>query len=75
MDSRFRAAVEQARKSGDLYFAGLLSKERITTSLRQSRAWFQGWVYSGPITVWVFLSQCLSSACTCSVFVSGGKCN
>ena len=26
MDSRFRAAVEQARKSGDLYFAGLLSK-------------------------------------------------
>ena len=30
MHSRFRVAVEQARKSGDLYFAGLLSKERIT---------------------------------------------
>jgi hypothetical protein len=65
MDSRFRAAVEQARKSGDLYFAGMLSKERITTSLRESRAWFQGWVYSGPITVWVFLSQCLSSDHSC----------
>lgn len=65
MDSRFRAAVEQARKSGDLYFAGLLSKERITTSLSESGAWFQGWIYSGAVTVWVFLSQCLSADHSC----------
>lgn len=65
MDSRFRRAVEQARKSDDLYFAGLLSRERITAALRESRAWFQGWVYTGPVTVWVFLSQCLSADHSC----------
>lgn len=65
MDFRFRATVEQARKSGDLYFAGLLNKERIAAAIRQSGGWFQGWVYSGPITVWVFLSQCLSANHSC----------
>ncbi len=65
MHSRFRAAVEQARKSDDLYFAGLLSKERIAESLRESRTWFQGWIYSGSVTVWVFLSQCLSADHSC----------
>ncbi len=61
MDLRFRAAVEQARRSQDLYFAGLLSQERITETLCESRASFQGWIYTGAITVWVFLSQCLSA--------------
>lgn len=65
MDCRFRAAVEQARRTGDLHFAGLLSKERITASLRAASVWFQGWVYSGPVTVWVFLSQCLSADHSC----------
>lgn len=65
MDSRFRATVEQARKSGDLYFAGLLNKERIVEAIRHSGGWFQGWIYTGPITVWVFLSQCLSADHSC----------
>jgi putative transposase len=65
MNSRFRAAVQQARKSGDLYFAALLSKERITDSLCESRVRFLGWVYSGAVTVWVFLSQCLSADHSC----------
>jgi hypothetical protein len=59
MDSRFRAAVEQARKSGDLYFAGMLSKERITTSLRESRAWFQD---GSTRTQSLFGSFCLSAS-------------
>jgi hypothetical protein len=65
MDSRFRRAVEQARKSDDVNFAGLLSRERITAALCESRAWFQGWVYTGSVTVWVFLSQCLSADHSC----------
>ncbi len=65
MDSRFRAAVEQARRSGDLYVGGLLSAERITASLFESSAWFQGWVYSAAVTVSVFLSQCLSADHSC----------
>lgn len=59
MDSRVRAAVEQARQSGDLHFASLLSKERITTSIRESRVWFQGWVYSDQT---LFGSFCLSAS-------------
>jgi len=65
MDSRFRAVVEQARRSDDLYFAALLSKDRITQSLREAGAWFQGWVYTGAVTTWVFLSQCLSADHSC----------
>jgi hypothetical protein len=65
MDSGFRAAVHQARKSGDLYFAALLSSDRIRASLRQSGVWFQGWVYSGAVTIRVFLSQCLSADHSC----------
>ena len=65
MDFRFRATVEQARKSEDLYFAALLSKDRITRSLREAGAWFQGWIYTGAITTWLFLSQCLSADHSC----------
>ena len=65
MDLRFRAAVEQARKSHALYFSGLISENRITESLCQSGATFHGWIYSGAVTVWVFLSQCLSVDHSC----------
>lgn len=65
MDLRFRAAVEQARKSHALYFSGLISESRITESLCQSGATFHGWIYSGAVTVWVFLSQCLSVDHSC----------
>lgn len=60
MDSRFRAVVERARKSDDLYFAALLSKDQITESLREAGVWFQGWVYTVAVTTRVF-SCCVGS--------------
>jgi hypothetical protein len=70
MDLRFRAMAEQARKSDNLYFAALLCKDRITQSLREACAWFQGWVYTGAVTTWVFLSQCLSADHSCGEAVA-----
>ena len=71
MDFGFRAAVEQARKCNDLYFSALLSKEKIDAAIRGANGWFQGWVYSGSVTMWVFLSQCLSADHSCKESVAG----
>ncbi len=61
----FRATVAQARRHGDLYFAALLSQDRILKAFRIARATWQGWIYSPAVTVWVFLSQCLSQDHSC----------
>lgn len=61
----FRATVAQARRHGDLYFAALLSQDRILKAFGTARAAWQGWIYSPAVTVWVFLSQCLSSDHSC----------
>ena len=61
----FRATVAEARRQGDLYFAALLSQDRILKAFGAARAAWQGWVYSPAVTVWVFLSQCLSSDHSC----------
>jgi hypothetical protein len=61
----FRSAVAEARRHGDLYFAALLPQDRILKSFEAARAAWQGWVYTPAITVWVFLSQCLSSDHSC----------
>ncbi|MEN6367589.1 MAG: hypothetical protein ABFC88_12295 [Thermoguttaceae bacterium] len=61
----FRATVAHARRHGDLYFAALLSQDRILKAFGAARAAWQGWVYTPAITVWVFLSQCLSSDHSC----------
>lgn len=61
----FRATVAQARRHGDLYFAALLPQDRILKAFRAARAIWQGWVYTPAITVWVFLSQCLSPDHSC----------
>jgi hypothetical protein len=61
----FRATVAQARRHGDLYFAALLSQDRILEAFGAARAAWQGWVYTPAITVWVFLSQCLSPDHSC----------
>lgn len=57
----FRNRVHHARRSGDLYFASLLSKETIesvfgdaTSILNAAR------VYDTSVTLWVFLSQVMS---------------
>ena len=61
----FRVAVARARRGGDLYFAALLPQDRILKAFRAARATWRGWVYTPAITVWVFLSQCLSADHSC----------
>ncbi len=61
----FRVAVEAARRDGQLYFAALLPEESILDAFGAARALWQGWVYTPAITMWVFLSQCLSTDHSC----------
>ena len=61
----FRAAVAEARRHGDLYFAALLSQDRIEKAFGTARWLWQGWIYTPAVTVWVFLSQCLSPDHSC----------
>jgi hypothetical protein len=60
-----RAAVAAARRHGDLYFAALLSEDRIQNAFGSARWLWQGWIYTPAATVWVFLSQCLSPDHSC----------
>jgi len=61
----FRTAVAAARRQGELYFAALLPKDRIHKAFGAARANWHGWVYTPAVTVWVFLSQCLSADHSC----------
>jgi len=61
----FRAAAGAARRNRELYFAALLSEERILEAFGEARASWQGWIYTPAVTVWVFLSQCLSMDHSC----------
>jgi hypothetical protein len=61
----FRAAVAEARRHGDLYFAALLPEDHILKAVAAARSFWQGWVYTPAVTVWVFLSQCLSADHSC----------
>ncbi len=65
MDYSFRAAVAHARRQGDLYFATLLSQDTILKAFGKARWFWQGWIYTPAVTVWVFLSQCLSTDHSC----------
>ena len=46
MDHSFRRAVAEARRQGDLYFAGLLSEDRINEAFGNARSLWQGWIYN-----------------------------
>jgi hypothetical protein len=61
----FRAAVAQARRQGDLYFAALVDRQTISAAFGEASSLWQGWIYSPAVTVWVFLSQCLSPDHSC----------
>ena len=61
----FRTAVAHARRQGDLYFAALLSQDTILNAFGRARWLWQGWIYTPAVTVWVFLSQCLSPDHSC----------
>jgi len=65
MVQSFRAAVANARRHGDLYFAALLPQDRILKAVTAARSFWQGWIYTPAVTVWVFLSQCLSADHSC----------
>lgn len=65
MDLAFRRAVAEARRQGQLYFAGLLLEDRITEAFGEARRFWQGWIYTPAVTVWMFLSQCLSPDHSC----------
>jgi hypothetical protein len=71
MDGSFRRAVAEARRQKELHFASLLSEERIDEAFGITRALWQGWVYTPAVTVWVFLSQCLSADHSCVDAVAG----
>jgi hypothetical protein len=70
MDTAFRRAVMQARRQGDLYFASLLTEDRIHQAFGKARWFWQSWIYSPAVTLWVFLSQCLSADHSCRDAVS-----
>lgn len=61
----FRAAVAQARRHGDLYFAALVDRQSISEAFGEASSLWQGWIYTPAVTVWVFLSQCLSPDHSC----------
>ena len=65
MVGELRAAVEKARRDRELAFAAVLPEESITAAFTAARASWNGWLYSPAITVWVFLSQCLSADHSC----------
>jgi putative transposase len=65
MDVAFRRAIAEARRRGDLYFAGLLPEDRILEAFGRARWFWQGWIYSPAVTLWVFLAQCLSADHSC----------
>ena len=65
MDLAFRSAVARARRHGGLYFAGLISQEHIDEAFGNARWFWQGWIYTPAVTIWVFLAQCLSPDHSC----------
>ncbi len=70
MLATFRSALAGARRHGDLYFAALVDRETITAALGETSSLWQGWIYTPAVTVWVFLSQCLSADHSCREAVS-----
>ena len=65
MIATFRSALAQARRHGDLYFVALVDQETISAALGEASLLWQGWIYTPAVTVWVFLSQCLSADHSC----------
>jgi len=61
----FRDAVLLARRQPGLYFAALLDQQTILDAFGSASSLWQGWLYTPAVTVWVFLSQCLSPDHSC----------
>ena len=65
MLSSFRQAVADARRTKQLYFAALISEDYITKSLGDATRLWHSWIYTPTVTVWMFLTQCLSEDHSC----------
>jgi hypothetical protein len=65
MYQSFRNAITEARQHPDLYFAALVDQQSILNALGSASSLWQGWIYTPAVTVWVFLSQCLSPDHSC----------
>ena len=65
MYQSFRDAIKHARQHSDLCFAALLDEQTILNALGSASSFWQGWIYTPAVTVWVFLSQCLSPDHSC----------
>lgn len=65
MFDTLRGAVLRARQHGDLYFAALLPEQTIREAFGEASPLWRGWIYTPAVTVWVFLSQCLSADHSC----------
>jgi putative transposase len=60
-----RTEVAAVRRHGDLYFAALLRADHILKAFDRARWFWQGWIYTPAVTLWVFLSQCFSADHSC----------
>jgi hypothetical protein len=65
MDVAFRRAIADARRQGDLCFASLLPEDRIRQAFGNASWFWDSWIYSPAVTLWVFLAQCLSADHSC----------
>jgi hypothetical protein len=65
MDVAFRQAVAQVRQQEKLHFASLVSEDQIRDAFGRARWFWRGWIYTPSVTIWVFLSHCLSPDHSC----------
>ena len=65
MFSSFQCAVMRARQQGGLPLAALVGEQTILDAFGPARSFRQGWIYTHAVTVWTFLSQCLSADHSC----------
>jgi hypothetical protein len=67
----FRSRLEEARRTGDLYFASLLSKETIQAAFGDAgKILDSARIDTTSVTLWTFLTQVLSSHHGCVVAVA-----
>lgn len=66
----FDRAVATARQQPGLYFSALLDEQLIGKAFGSASLLWQGWIYTPAVTIWVFLSQCLSPDHSCREAVS-----
>lgn len=70
MDAAFRRAVAQVREDGELFFESLLGQQIINEAFHAASVVWRSSIYTPAVTIWVFLTQCLSPDHSCREAVS-----